>query len=90
MVYLIHFDRKFHHAQHYIGFVDHEKGHTVESRVEYHRAGRGSKILKAVTNAGIGFKIADIWPEADRNEERRMKNCKKARKFCPICKNNDN
>lgn len=86
MVYLIHFDRKFHHAQHYIGFVDHERGHTVESRLEYHRKGQGSKLLRAVAAAGIDFKIADIWLEGDRNFERSLKNKKKASGLCPVCK----
>lgn len=86
MVYLIHFDRPLAHAQHYLGFVDHEKGHTVESRLEYHRSGRGSKLLRAVAKAGIDFHIVDIWPEGDRNFERALKNKKKASLLCPICK----
>jgi len=87
MVYILHFDRKLHHAQHYIGFVDHP-AHTLEKRLEYHRKGQGSKLLKAVVAAGINFKVADIWIDGDRNFERSLKNKKKASKLCPICKNN--
>jgi hypothetical protein len=85
MVYIIHFDRKLAHAQHYIGFVDHEKGHTIESRLEYHRKGQGSKLLRAVVKAGIGFHVADIWLDGDRNFERKLKNKKKSRLLCPMC-----
>lgn len=87
MVYLIHFNKKFSHAQHYIGFVDHLKGHTFESRLEYHKKGADSKLMRAVTQAGISVRVADIWPDGDRNFERMLKNKKKARCFCPICIN---
>lgn len=85
MVYILHFDRKLAHAQHYIGFVDHLAGHTVEARLEHHKNGSGSKLLRAVVRAGINVRIADIWSDGDRNFERMLKNKKKARLFCPIC-----
>ncbi len=88
MVYLLHFDRKLSHAQHYIGFVDHLAHHTLESRLEYHRKGTGSKLLKAVVGAGIGFQVARTWPAGDRNFERQLKNKKNASKLCPLCKKN--
>lgn len=81
MVYLIHFDQKLCHAQHYIGFC--EKG--LESRLEYHRSGRGSKLLKAVAEKGIGFGVVRTWDEGDRNFERKLKNQKNAKKLCPVC-----
>lgn len=51
MVYLIHFDKPFKHAQYYIGFTQYED---VEFRMSHHRDGTGSKLMKAVTNTGIG------------------------------------
>lgn len=84
MVYLIHFDQKLHHAQHYIGFVD-EPTHSLDKRVEYHRSGRGSKLLKAVMKKGIEFSVVRIWGEGDRNFERKLKNRKKSSQLCPIC-----
>lgn len=86
MVYLLHFDRPLAHAQHYLGFVDHTKGHALEARLEYHRKGTGSKLLRAVVAAGIGFQVADLWPDGDRNFERQLKNRKKAGLLCPLCR----
>lgn len=84
MVYLIHFDQKLHHAQHYIGFVDHP-AHSLESRLEYHKKGLGSKLLRAVGQKGIEFKVVRTWEEGDRNFERKLKNQKNASKLCPVC-----
>lgn len=84
MVYLIHFDQKLHHAQHYIGFVDSPK-HTLEARLEYHKNGNGSKLMKAVVANGIPYSVARTWTDGDRNFERKLKNMKKARTLCPVC-----
>ena len=84
MVYLLHFDKKYHHAQHYIGFCDGKDN--LESRMECHRNGRGAKLIKAITQAGIKFQIARIWENGDRNFERKLKNRKKAKCLYPICK----
>lgn len=84
MVYLIHFEEKYHHSRHYIGFVD-GKEDRLKSRIEYHRAGRGSKLLKAVAQALINFKVVRVWRDGDRNFERKLKNNKKSSRFCPIC-----
>jgi len=70
MVYLIHFDTKFHHTQHYLGFVDHLAGHKLENRVEYRKKGRGSRLLRAVALAKIDFNVVRTWPDGDRNFER--------------------
>jgi predicted GIY-YIG superfamily endonuclease len=78
-VYLIHFNEKLHHAQHYIGYTD-----DLNARMDRHMAGLGSKLIKAVIEAGITFKIAKVW-EGDRSLERSLKNKKKARLFCPCC-----
>lgn len=86
MVYLIHFDQKFHHAQHYIGFVEKKSG--MKSRLEYHRGGRGSRLLKAVALKGIAFDVVRKWPEGDRNFERSLKNKRNAPRLCPVCKKN--
>ncbi|TLN00391.1 endonuclease [bacterium] len=81
MVYLLHFDKPFHHANHYIGFTD-EK---LEQRLERHKSGDGARILRAITKAGIEFEVARTWEDGDRNFERWLKNQKKASRFCPIC-----
>jgi predicted GIY-YIG superfamily endonuclease len=83
MVYLLHFDKPYKGVQHYIGYAD-----DLEARIEKHRAGNGSKLMAAVTDAGIEFGVAKVWPEGDRSLERQLKNYKKARRFCPVCNPN--
>ncbi len=83
MVYLIHFSEKLHHAQHYLGFVEKKNG--LDSRLEYHRNGRGSKLLKAVALKGIEFSVVRTWEDGDRNFERSLKNKRNAPKLCPVC-----
>lgn len=85
MVYLIHLERPLAHAQHYIGFVDADKGHTVEARLEKHRKGTGNPMLRAAMLQGIRFDVVRVWPNATRTDERKLKNRKKARCMCPIC-----
>lgn len=84
-VYLIHFDQKLHHAQHYLGFC--ENGN-LESRLETHRAGQGAKILRALNQLGIGYNIVRTWKNVSRTFERQLKNKKKTRCFCPKCNPN--
>jgi len=81
-VYLLHFDEKLHHAQHYLGFA--ENGN-LESRIEQHRNGTGANIMRVIREHGITFQVATTW-SGDRKFERRLKNRKCAGRFCPICK----
>ena len=83
MVYLIHFKEKLHHAQHYIGFVD----KNLKQRINKHKSNKGAKLLMAVNNKGIPWEVVRVWEEGDRQLERKLKNCKKARCFCPVCRN---
>lgn len=85
MVYLLHFNESYCHAKHYIGFVD-GGGEELETRLRQHQAGTGAKLMKVVTDAGIGFELARVWPDGDRNFERHLKNMKKASQYCPICR----
>jgi len=84
VIYLLHFDRPYHHARHYLGFVNGGKK-ALDKRVERHRAGNGAKLLRALIAAGIGFVVAKTWPEGDRSEERRLKKHKHAPRLCPLC-----
>ncbi len=49
MVYLIHFESKLHHAQHYIGFVEGDLG----QRIALHKLGRGAKLLAELNEVVI-------------------------------------
>ena len=81
MVYLIHFSQKLHHAQHYIGYTP----SNLPKRIARHKSGHGAKLLAAVTSKGIEWQVVRVWRGADRAFERKLKNYKKARVFCPVC-----
>ncbi|MGN6399682.1 MAG: hypothetical protein ACTHMD_04455 [Flavisolibacter sp.] len=72
MVYLIHFQTKFHHAQHYIGFVSSD----LMQRIGQHSANRGARSLIAVNNNGITWQVGGVWPAGDREPQRELKTTK--------------
>jgi predicted GIY-YIG superfamily endonuclease len=80
MVYLLHFDRPYKHARHYLGFA-----HDVELRLADHRAGHGARLMEVIADAGITFTLARTW-EGDRPLERSLKNQKNSPRLCPICR----
>lgn len=86
MVYLIHFDQKLKHAQHYLGFVKTARG--LDARMKHHLNGTGSKLMAALSQAGIKWSVVRTWPEGDRTFERTLKNRKKSASLCPICRAN--
>lgn len=86
-VYLIHFDAPLGdvgnprgQAQHYIGFTD-----DLDARLDAHRKGNGSKLMAALSRAGIGWTLARTWA-GGRALERQLKRRKKARCWCPLCR----
>jgi hypothetical protein len=80
-IYLLHFDKPLKHARHYLGFAE----ESVAQRVSKHRKGQGARLTQVVAEAGIDMQLSRIWPDADRNFERRLKNGKNVPKLCPIC-----
>lgn len=86
MVYLIHFEEPYKHARHYIGFTE----SNLEQRIDSHRKGTGSNLMKVVTNAGINWEVVRVWEDGDRNFERRLKNASHSSRHCPICLKNKN
>jgi len=80
-VYLIHFETPYHHARHYIGYSP-----NIEERIKKHRAGNGARLMEVVNEAKIAWRVAFIWPNADRAFERKLKDRHGAGKLCPICK----
>ena len=81
-VYLICFKSKLHHAKHYVGFA--EEGN-LEKRIETHRRGNGSKLMKAVNQNGIEWEVARVWENKTRGFERRIKNQNNTKRYCPFC-----
>jgi predicted GIY-YIG superfamily endonuclease len=78
-VYLIHFARAYRHARHYLGYAD-----DLDARIKQHRAGRGSRLLQVINQAGIGWDVVRTW-EGDRSLERRLKGWHTGVALCPIC-----
>lgn len=82
MVYLIHFNKKFKHAQHYLGFC-YDKN--FKKRIKHHLNGNGACLLNALNKLKISYKVVKTWPEKDGNFERELKNYKNASIICPVC-----
>jgi len=78
-VYLIHFNRAYCHAKHYLGYSE-----NLDKRITDHSCGMGARLMEVITDAGIEWKVARTW-SGDRKLERRLKNRKEAPALCPIC-----
>ena len=78
-VYLIHFNRAYRHAKHYLGYSEH-----LDKRIADHLCGMGARLMEVVTQASIEWKVSRTWP-GDRCLERQLKNRKEAPALCPIC-----
>lgn len=82
-VYLIHFEEKYHHAGHYLGYTKH-----LWFRIITHRANMGAKLLRAVNHAGINWVVVRTWTVDSQDLERKLKSFKNSPKLCPICNPN--
>jgi predicted GIY-YIG superfamily endonuclease len=80
VVYLLHFERSYAHAAHYMGWTE-----DLNSRLARHRSGDGARLLAVIKAAGIGWTLARTWP-GTRALERRLKNRGGHARLCPICR----
>jgi predicted GIY-YIG superfamily endonuclease len=79
IVYLLHFDRSYRHARHYLGWTT-----DLAARLAEHARGQGARLLAVVREAGIGWRLARTWP-GTRRRERQIKNQGGASRCCPLC-----
>src|SRR5438270_7808545 len=80
-VYLLCFDRPYHHARHYVGWtIDTDPAR----RFAEHLAGQGSPLVRAVVAAGIAVRLVLTVP-GDRGLERRWHN-RHGTRVCPRCR----
>lgn len=79
-LYLLHFDRPFGHARHYLGFST-----DLDARLAAHASGRGANLLRHVRAAGIGWTLVKTWSCKTRVDERRMHTNGHATR-CPVCR----
>jgi hypothetical protein len=80
MLYLLHFDRPYHHARHYRGMCG-DKG--LAARLERHRKGLGARLLQVILAVGIRFRLVRTW-SGGKKEERLLKK-RAIREICPVC-----
>jgi predicted GIY-YIG superfamily endonuclease len=78
-IYLLHFDRPYKHARHYLGWAA-----NLQARLAEHAAGRGARLLAVLKQAGIGWTLARTWT-GTRARERALKNQGGASRRCPMC-----
>jgi hypothetical protein len=75
-VYLLHFDRPYRHARHWI--------RDLSARLAEHAAGRDARLLAVITDAGIGFTLARTWT-GTRGRERQIEVQRGLWRCCPAC-----
>lgn len=80
-VYLLHLNQPFGHATH-VGWSE-----QIARRIEHHRAGRGSAMLRAFVRGGGTFQLARTWLGATKRLERRIKrrDYGPIAGLCPLC-----
>jgi predicted GIY-YIG superfamily endonuclease len=78
-IYLIHFDRPYQHAGHYLGWTS-----DLNARLAAHANGSGSRLMSVITAAGIGWQLARTWT-GSRYRERQLKIQGGHSRKCPLC-----
>jgi predicted GIY-YIG superfamily endonuclease len=80
-VYILHFSEPISgKAGHYTGFAD-----NVEARLRHHQNGTGARLTAVAVERGVQMTLARTFSGADRFFERKLKNTKNIRRYCPIC-----
>ena len=79
VIYMLHFDRPYRHARHYVGWTD-----DLLDRLDRHATGHGARLVAVIWQAGIGFTLVRIC-EGTRRTERAIKNAGGAVRYCPAC-----
>jgi predicted GIY-YIG superfamily endonuclease len=80
LTYLVHLNQRYMHAGHYTGTT-----RDLAARLADHASGRGARLLEVVSEAGIEWQLAQVWP-GGRDRERQLKRQGGASRRCPVCK----
>ena len=78
-IYLLHFERRYGHAGHYLGWAKH-----LDKRLAHHGKASGARLMQVVREAGIDWQLARTW-KGGRDRERRLKNQGGKSRMCPLC-----
>ena len=86
LVYEIHFDEPIGDPENPKGWAQHYIGHTTNlgRRLVEHSRGSDAAIMRAVSEAGIGWRVVRTW-EGSRDTERAIKDLHSGRRLCPEC-----
>jgi predicted GIY-YIG superfamily endonuclease len=79
-VYLIHFQQRYKHAGHYLGYSA-----NVNRRMRQHQSGYGVPLMRAVNDAGIPWQLVRTWDDGDMALEKRLRHQNNNPRFCPLC-----
>jgi predicted GIY-YIG superfamily endonuclease len=79
VIYVLHFDEKYKHAGHYLGYTN-----NVERRMQQHRSGHSVPLMDAVNAAGIPWMLAATF-KGDKAMEKALRHRKNTPRFCPQC-----
>ncbi len=79
-VYLIHFQERYKHAGHYLGYSS-----SLEERIQAHRDNRGARLLEVVNEVGIAWSVVRVWLDGDYALEQQLKARHNSRLLCPRC-----
>jgi hypothetical protein len=82
MLYLLHFDPRYRHAGHYLGYTA-----NLVKRFGLHLKGRGSPLVAAAVRSGSKVTLVRIWA-GDGNAEQEFKRCGSRARLCPLCNPN--
>lgn len=81
MVYLLHFEPRYRHAGHYLGWTNSDN---LDTRIDQHRKGQGSRLTQVAVGVGCTLILARTW-EGGRDRERSLKIQGGASRLCPLC-----
>ena len=88
-VYLLHFEPRYQHAGHYLGYAK-----DVMARVALHRSGQSGSVLpEAAARAAVNMMLVRVWRQKGRKFERKLKGASKPHnkrtgslaRLCPAC-----
>jgi predicted GIY-YIG superfamily endonuclease len=79
MLYLLHFDPRYRHAGHYLGYTE-----DLPKRFALHLSGRGSPLVRAAVRSGSKIALVRLWA-GDGNAEQEIKRRGSRARLCPIC-----
>lgn len=82
-LYLLHFDQRLAHAGHYLGYAG-----DIPARLAAHAGGTGARLTQVLSERGLTWTLAAVWPNGTRTDERRLKRNGASTRYCPLCREN--